>query len=203
MKEMNMNNKVKEKNFQNEIIKNKTSNKTGKKIKINCFKFINLFILLFFIYALDKSKNIYEQLDFKNLINLKEEIIVSNSCEFFEQMKIKFNGDPNLNVYLEEISILSYVYNINNKNLKENKTNIHISMAFNNIYLFPVLIAIESVLTKTNKDKTFVTYHLLCSPDVTEITISKLKTLMNRYSNNLEIIFYGMGNSFIQFAKID
>ena len=113
-------------------------------------------------------------------------------------MKLKYFQEPILNSYLEQISILSHIYSKNYNNLKENKTNIHISMAFNNKYLYPILIAMESVLSKANKEKTFVTYHLLCSPDVTEITLSKLKSLMNRYSNNLEIIFYDMGKNFIQ-----
>ena len=112
-------------------------------------------------------------------------------------MKLKYKQEPILNPILEQISILSHIHSENDKILKENKTNIQISMAFNNKYLYPILVAMESVLSNNNKDKAFITYHLLCSADVTELTLSKIKSLMNRYSSNLEIIFYGMGQNFI------
>ena len=48
-----------------------------------------------------------------------------------------------------------------------------------------------------DKTKTFITYHILCSPDFTDNKISILKSLMNQYSSNIEMIFYNMTNNFI------
>ena len=198
---MKKNGNVEEKKIKKKLIKNE-NNKSIKKNKINIFKFVNLLIFLFFIFALKKIEIIDNKLYFHSLIKLKEGIIESNNYEDFEKMKNKYKQDPFLNQYLEQISLLSHVYNINIENLKKDKINIHISMAFNNKYLYPVLIGIVSVLTNNNNNKTFVTYHLLCNPDVKEITISKIKSLMNKYSSNLEIIFYGMGTNFLKFKTV-
>lgn len=81
--------------------------------------------------------------------------------------------------------------------LKKRKTNIHITVSLNNRYIYPQLVSIESVLINCNKHKTFLTYHILCAPDVTENTLTKLKSLMKRYSLNLEMVFYGMGDIFM------
>ena len=50
----------------------------------------------------------------------------------------------------------------------------------------------NSVLLNINKDKSFITYHLLCSSDVNSNNITHLKSFMDDYSNNLEMIFYNM-----------
>ena len=192
---------VEDKNIKKKLIKNENI-KSNKMKKINTFKIINLLIFSFFIFALEKIEIIYYKLYFHNLIKLKEGIVESNNYEDFEKMKNKYKQDPFLKQYLDQISIISHVYNKNIKKLKENKNNIHISMAFNNKYLYPILIGIVSVLTNNNNNKTFVTYHLLCNPDVKEITISKIKSLMNEYSSNLEIIFYYMGTNFFKFKKL-
>ena len=183
----------KDNNIKSELIT--SSGKKKKECKLNYFKFVNIILSLFLALSLEKSQIIYNQLYYKNLI-LKEEIMESQYYKDMEIMKEKYKSDTFLNEYLEKISILSHVYNKDYKHLKENKTNIHISMAFNNRYLYEIIVAIETVLTNNNKDKNFITYHLLCSQDVTELTRSKIKTLMNRYSSNLEIIFYEMGNIF-------
>jgi hypothetical protein len=49
----------------------------------------------------------------------------------------------------------------------------------------------ESVLSNSNKHESFITYHFLCCYNVTENTLSKIKSFLNRYPLNLEIIFYG------------
>ena len=47
----------------------------------------------------------------------------------------------------------------------------------------------QSVLLNCDKEKIFLIYHILCAPDATEKTLTILKSLMNKYSLNLEIIF--------------
>jgi hypothetical protein len=52
----------------NKLQKKENKNKINNtKCKVNYFKFMNLFIFLFFIFALEKSKKIYNQLYFKDL----------------------------------------------------------------------------------------------------------------------------------------
>ena len=53
------------------------------------------------------------------------------------------------------------------------------------------------LLSNCNKKKTFVIYHILCSPDFNESSISIFKLLFNYYGHNLEMIFYNMGNHFM------
>ena len=50
----------------------------------------------------------------------------------------------------------------------------------------------SSVLLNCDKSKSFITYHILCSPDVTLNNITHLKSFMDDYYNNLEMIFYNM-----------
>ena len=90
----------------------------------------------------------------------------------------------------------------NYKKYKKNKINVNICVSLNNRYVYPILISIESLLFNCNKKKSFITYHILCNPDVTENTLFILKSLIYRYPLNLEIIFYNMGNNFMYY-KID
>ena len=54
----------------------------------------------------------------------------------------------------------------------------------------------ESILINCNKNKTFIIFHILCSPDIEKLSIIKIKSLMKSFSSNMELIFYGMGNNF-------
>ena len=137
----------KDNNIKSELIT--SSGKKKKECKLNYFKFVNIILSLFLALSLEKSQIIYNQLYYKNLI-LKEEIMQSQYYKDMEIMKEKYKSDTFLNEYLEKISILSHVYNKDYKHLKENKTNIHISMAFNNRYLYQIIVAMETVLTNNN-----------------------------------------------------
>jgi lipopolysaccharide biosynthesis glycosyltransferase len=55
-----------------------------------------------------------------------------------------------------------------------------------------------SVLLNCNEEKTFVVYHILCSPDFDELSINIYKSLFNNFSHNVEMIFYNMGNHFMK-----
>jgi lipopolysaccharide biosynthesis glycosyltransferase len=111
--------------------------------------------------------------------------------------QLQGSASASINPYLEEISIFSHTLNRKSIELKNKKNNINIAMAFNDRYIYPILVSMESVLSNSNKHESFITYHFLCCYNVTENTLSKIKSFLNRYPLNLEIIFYNMGNTFI------
>ena len=54
----------------------------------------------------------------------------------------------------------------------------------------------HSLLTNCNKNKNFIIYHILCTPDFNESSTIIFKSLLNKFSHNVQIIFYNMGNNF-------
>ena len=153
-----------------------------------------LIILLFFIFILEKYKN-YIQFIF---VNITKRIIDTKYYESFENIKSRYINNTLFKPYLETINIISHTYNQNYKTLKKYKNNINICVSLNNIYVYPQLVSIESVLINCNKYKTYLTYHILCAPDLTESSLSILKSLVYKYPLNIEIIFYNMTNNFKQ-----
>ena len=108
-------------------------------------------------------------------------------------MKNKYIMDINLKPFVENISIISHIYIVGTK---KNKNIIHICMSLNNKYLFAILVSIESILINCNKNKTFIKFHILCTPDVTRQSVVKIKSLMLKYPSNIEFVLYSMGNNF-------
>ena len=167
--------------------------KSLKKLNIISLNIKIVIILLLSILLLVVKKN-------KNN-KLKLEIIDEKIYNDFEQMKQRFKNDSFVNPYLEAISIFSHIFNRKSIELKNKKNNINIAMAFNDGYIYPILVSMESVLSNSNKHESFITYHLLCCYNVIENTLSKIKSFLNRYPLNLEIVFYNMGNTFINLEK--
>jgi lipopolysaccharide biosynthesis glycosyltransferase len=99
--------------------------------------------------------------------------------------------------HIEQITILNHTFNKNYKQLKKNKNNINICVNLDGRYAYKLIVSMESVLSNCDKQKTFITYHILCAPDVRENSLIILKSLMKRYSLNLEMVFYGMGYNFM------
>ena len=203
---MKKSNKIKNNGFLKELksIKNKNKIKAKNLYRyrdynlIKCFYFkLFFFIFLFFLMIDTEKENKFIKFFIKDLNNLNNEIIYENNYDVFENTKLMFNNDTFLNYYLKRISILNHTYNNNYKKLKKNKLNIHICISLNNQYIYPILVSMESVLINSDKKNTFLTYHILCAPDVTEKTLTKIKSLMKRYSLNLEMIFYDMGSTFM------
>jgi hypothetical protein len=136
--------------------------------------------------------------NYNNYIEIiKEEITIANKYDNFENIKNKYILDSVLNPYLKNISIISHVYNKDHKQLKINKNNVHICAAITNAYIYPILVSMESALINCNKEKTFLTYHILCSSDFTEKNLLILQSLTKKYSSNSEMIFYNMSNLFM------
>ena len=114
----------------------------------------------------------------------------------FNLLKMQYSNDLFLYNFLKEISITSYDYTnkLNNRNNK-----IHLMVSLNNKYIYPLIVSINSALKNSNKNKTTLVYHILCSKNLKNKYINKLKSLLFIYPTNLEIIFYNMGDAFKKF----
>ena len=114
----------------------------------------------------------------------------------YKLLKKEYSNDLFLYNFLKEISITSYDYTnkLNNKNNK-----IHLMVSLNNKYIYPLIVSINSALKNSNKNKTTLVYHILCSKNLKKQYINKLKSLLFIYPTNLEIIFYNMGDAFKKF----
>lgn len=183
------------------MLKNKKVNKFQNKNKLlkkrkedfyikhnNTKKFVYIRVLtisVFILFSLisiileseDSSKGIVEKKYYKK----------------FEKFKAKFDSDSKLIPYMN-ISIISHIYNKKIQKHKKNKINVNICMSLNNKYYYPTLVSMESALINCNKEKTFLTYHIQCTPEVTQDILSILKSLVYKYPYNLEIIFYNMND---------
>jgi lipopolysaccharide biosynthesis glycosyltransferase len=171
--------------------------KKGNKGKAESILMVNIKILklLFIFIMIIVDLNFYL---FKKIKNINKAIIESKYYKSFDKMKRKFIKDSYLKHYIKKISIIKHVYNKNNKFIKKKKNNIHICVSLNDRYVYPLLVSIESVLINCDKQNTYITYYILCAPDLREITLFKLKSLVYKYPLNLEMIFYNMGNNFIK-----
>lgn len=116
----------------------------------------------------------------------------------FYQIKNMYSKDSFLNLFLKEISIISYDYT---NQLKNDNYKVHVMVNLNDKYIYPLIVSINSALFNSNKNRTTLVYHILCSKNLKKKNINKLKSLLNVYPTNLEIIFYNMGNAFIKFKN--
>ena len=71
----------------------------------------------------------------------------------------------------------------------------------NNQYIYPSLVAINSILKNSIKNRTTIVLHILCPEDLRRGNINKLKSFLFIYPTNLEIIFYNMGNLFNEYKR--
>ena len=177
----------------------KKENRNNKKIlhQKKIFTIISKIIITFLLLSIFIFQKYKNNISFF-LLNKKKEITESKYYESFEKMKLRYINNTLFKPYIENIKIISHIYNKNYQKLKKNKNNINICVSINNNYVYIQLVSIESVLINSDKSNTFTTYHILCSPDVTEKTLSILKSLVNKYPFNLEMIFYNMRNTFMK-----
>ena len=124
-------------------------------------------------------------------------IIESKEFKSFKELKEKATS-PFLMKILNEINIIKHLFDKNIENYKKNKNIIHLSASVNNDknYKYVILVSIYSVLLNCNKNKTFIIYHISCSSDFNETSVDIFKSLLNKFSHNVEMIFYNMGNLF-------
>ena len=173
-----------------------------KKKKSNFFSFfiIKIFfsLILFLIYGLFEFLNIVP-----NFNNNEIKIIKNNEYEIFNKMKSKL-ADPLFKTLIKEISIIKHIYSDKTKFFKREKNIINIEIGINNNedFKYIMYVSMFSLLFNCNKKNTFIIYHILCSPDFNESSIAIFEPLIRNYSENVEMIFYNMGNLFMN-RKID
>ena len=185
--------------FQKLLNENNKDNQIKKKeIHNNNHKIIHILFLITLIFFIDKSEKDYKNYIMKKGEFLPEGFINENFYTEFEKTKENYIKYPELEPYLNQIKILSHVYHSSINIAKKNKTNVHVSMALNGDYDYPILVSICSALENCILNKTFLTYHIFVGPEITNFTIYILRSLITKYPFNFEIIFYDMGNTFIE-----
>ena len=132
------------------------------------------------------------------LLKFQKDWEKSDYIEQYNKLNDKYKSDPFLNSFLREISIISYDFT-DKLNTSNNK--VHIIINMNNKYIYPSLVAINSILRNSIKNKTTIVCHILCPEDLRRGNINKLKSLLFVYPTNLEMIFYNMGNLFNEYKR--
>ena len=148
----------------------------------------------------NKSINNYNE----SYYSLKNETIIeSNEYDSFNEIKNKLNKDPYYSKIINEIKIIKHIFPENIEFHKEGKNIIHITVGINNDpnYKYILLVSMKSLLINCDTKKSFVIYHILCTPDFNELNIKIFKSLYINNFYNVEMIFYNMGNSFINRKK--
>ena len=191
-KELNLSNREikKEKNYKNyEVIKNnsKTNTENNESILLDGKENKN--------FDISKNDLTYN----KELNKEKDKLMEEKKFESFDIIKNNAMKDPNLEIIFKEINIIKHIFINNIEEYKLGKNIIHITESLNNndAYKYIHYVSMYSLLSNCYKNKTFVIYHLLCSHDFDESSISIFKTLFKHFGHNLEIIFYNMGNHFL------
>jgi len=155
------------------------------------FKISFIVILFFFIVFVEIYLSKFDSLD-------QEIIIESNSLKNLDEIKMK-TTNPTEQKILQEINVIKHIYAKRIEAYKKGKSIIHIteSLDNNHDYKFITLVSLFSVLLNCNKTKTFVIFHILVTPDFNESSVTIFKSLFKKFSHNLELIIYNMGNHFL------
>lgn len=156
-------------------------------------EFIILLIIFFFIDLIKSVSKIQ-----KNNNCLQKKIIIeTNEYKNFEALKEKTTS-PSLVKELKEINIIKHIFEHNIEHYKKKKNIIHITVSLNNDknYKYIILVSMFSLLSNCNKNKSFIIYHILCSPNFNKTSLTIFKSLVNKFFQNVEMIFYNMGNQF-------
>jgi len=155
----------------------------------NFIKIIIIILLLNFMIF----KNFFH---IKNLFIIQDIIIESKDYKKFNKL-IRKSTSPFVIKMLKEIKIIRHIFVKNIESYKKKKNIIHISVSLNKNknYKYVLLVSMYSLLLNCN-NSTFVIYHILCTPDFDEASIIIFKSLLNKFSPKVEMIFYNMGNIF-------
>ena len=129
---------------------------------------------------------------------LPNEILESSEYKDFNEIRNNITDNTLLNT-LKEITIIKHLFVKNILLFKKFKNIIHITVSLNNDknYKYILLVSMYSLLSNCDKRKSFIIYHILCTPDFKEENIEIFKSLMIKYYYEVEMIFYNMGNNFI------
>ena len=144
-------------------------------IKISIIiRFIIISFLLFII------ANFY--LNYFNPNTSSNEIIESKEYKDFNEMRNNITDNILLNT-LKEITIIKHLFVKNILSFKKSKNVIHITVSLNNNenYKYILLVSMYSLLSNCDKRKSFIIYHILCTPDFKEDNIEIFKSLIIKY----------------------
>lgn len=132
------------------------------------------------------------------LIKFRKEEKQIDYLDKYNELINQFKNDSFLYFFLKEITLVSHDFTdkINSNNFKVN-----IMTNMNNKYIYPAIVSINSVLKNSNKKNITIVYHILYPEDLRRGNINKVKSLLYNYPNNLELIFYNMGNLFSTFKR--
>ena len=131
-------------------------------------------------------------------MKFRQNEISINYLKEYNKLRNKYDIDPFLHSFLEEINLISHDYT---EKINKSNDKIHIIANMNNKYIYPSLVSINSVLRNCNKKRITIVYHILCPEDIKRGNINKLKLFLLIYPKNLEMIFYNMGNLFSSFKN--
>ena len=177
------------------IIKEKYYKKFYEKEKL----FFIFFLKIFILFSIFLSKKLFKLLNIESNTN-KNAITIKSSSKYkiFNKMKSKLT-DPFLIAFMKEISIIRHIFTDKTEIFKKKKNKIYITLSINNDenYKYIVFVSMLSLLLNCNKTKTFIIYHILCSPDFKKSSIRIFLPLLRKFSQNVEMVFYNMGYLFM------
>ena len=158
--------------------------KYHKNIKLLILLLLLLINIFFYFYLLNSN-------------SLNVQIMETDNFEDFEKMKRKTKDDFSIKL-LNEIRVIKHLFSNKVSSYKSSKSIIHITVSLNNNenYKYILMVSMFSVLSNCNKNKSFIIYHVLCSPDFDELSVEIFKSLVKKFPRNVEMIFYKMGDLF-------
>jgi len=136
----------------------------------------------------------------KNEIFLIEnnKLIIKNYSFLQRTNKLKYNSFKYLKKKYLYIFIILYAFYaltfIKREFIYHKLNHIHIAMSLNDNYIYIIMVSITSILLNANNN-TFIHIHLLIGNDITIENQNKISSL-KRLNNNINILFYNVGNIF-------
>ena len=118
----------------------------------------------------------------------EEEIIMeSDKYQIFDKLKNQ-TTEPVYSKVFEQINIIQHLFSNKIESYKKHKNIIQITLSINNDidYKYILLVSMYSLLSNCNKRKTFVIYHLLCTPDFDESSLKIFISLIKKFPQNVE-----------------
>lgn len=199
LKRLNISNKFIANNIFNIVIE--SENQIEKKIKKICF-------ICDFIYLSLNNPQI------KCFLKEKFSLILKGSFyfrqEYFKKSFIIKNKGENLKFTLDILEEIFYIGMIRSFRIKKNNIEfnykisyviIPISMALNNDYIYPTIVAITSILENANS-YTKYDFYILHTPNFLIENINKLKYFEEKYQRKCSINLFNMTNFKFQNARL-
>ena len=164
--------------------KNYSHTKTPSTLKID--NIIIIFLIFTSIILIIKISKLKKRLNKENNNNDNNKNYENNDNTRFITFNEKRKSTKRLFLYKEDI--------IEENN---NKSQIHISMAIDNLYNYPTLVSMASILENNNQEKNIVIFHLLLSYNYNTTNIYIFESLKKNY--DVKINYYIIPHIFKNF----